>query len=396
MRRAMRSNAASLAVWTVMCSTGLCAAESLVEEDYTFTSSLDATGPLYAKAVYRKSAKGDPIMVVQHGYGGRRQSVVYSARRMVSRSYFCLCIDTRGCGGSAGTQDDGGLEIMDIRDGILAGVKKYGDKLDPSRVSIIGYSNGGANVYFATVRFPYLFGASMAMFGITDYAMWIGLHPPKFGFRKHVVKAVGGEPADVPDKYMARNTCLAAGNLSGTRFHIVYDEQERLCPIPMNTAFVNASHKAGYKNLFLHVSKKTDKHRWRHGYNTRGHLSPIEDVFMDDIDKSQPETPTMPAAGELVVLGFLVTPRFTCVLGHGDDAVARIAFRFAPGKAELKLSKPMTSNKDVRAKITLPAGLFEGDVLVGVNDGKPATFPGAKTIELTAPAGATITIQQKH
>jgi len=111
-------------------------------------------------------------MVVQHGYGGNRGNVVYSAQRMAQRGFFCICIDTRGNGGSAGKQDDGGIEIMDIYDGIQAAIKKYPKQIQANMVSIVGYSNGGGNVFFSTMRFPYLFRASMSFFGIPDYGMW--------------------------------------------------------------------------------------------------------------------------------------------------------------------------------------------------------------------------------
>ena len=378
----------------VLCSSvSAGAAPALVEEDYTFTSSLDGTGPLYATAVFRKDAKRDPVMVVQTGYGGSRRSVGFSARHMADRGFFCLCIALRGRDRSSGKSDDGGLEIMDIHDGVHAGVTRYGDKLDGSRVSIIGYSNGGGNVFFATVRFPYLFRASMALFGMSDYGMWARLNP---AWGKHVIRTVGGTPDELPDKYMARNSCLAAGNLSGTRFHIAYDEQERACPIPMDTAFVNAAEKAGCKNVFLHVSKKTDKHRWRHGYNTKGHLSPIEDRFMDDIEQSKATTPTMPDTGELVVLGFLVTPRFRCVLGRGDDAVAKVSYRFRPDGAEFTFAEPLTSKKDVRATITVPAGVFNADVDVLVGDAKPKTVPLGQAIVFEMPARAAAKIRTKR
>jgi len=365
-------------------AAALAAAEQkVVKEDFTYVSALDGTGPLYAKAVFQENAHAQPMMVVQHGYFGDRNNVLFSAERMARRGYFCVCIDTRGWGGSAGNHDDGGIEIMDIYDGIQAAAKKYGEKVDASRVSIVGYSNGGANVFFATVRFPFLFRGSMAFFGIPDYGMWVKLQA---GFKEHVVKAVDGTPEDAPDKYAARNSVLAARNLSGTRFHVVYDEAENICPIVMDDAFVNAARKAGYKDIFVHVSKTTDKNRWIHG-DSAGHLSPVEDEFMDDLEKANPPRPVMPPTGELTVIGFIVTPRFKCVLGSGEDTAATMRYDLRGGAAKFAFA-PLTSNKQAKAVITLRQEAADCDVEVTAGQNKAVLPKGSKlqaqtTIEST-------------
>lgn len=334
----------------------------LVREDFTFSSSFDGTTPLCATATYEKGASRLPLMVVQYGYGGNRGNVAYSARRMAQRGFFCICISTRGHGGSSGKQDDGGIEIMDIYDGIQAAFSKYPVQIETNKVSIVGYSNGGGNVFFATMRFPYLFRASLSFFGIPDYGMWNAS-----GGAYGVTKAVGGKVSEVPDKYIVRNAILAVGNLSGTRFHTVYDEGETICPVPMQEAFIAAVRKTGYPDLVVHVSKAGDTNRWGHGYNN-GHLNVAEDLFMDDIAKIQAPRPTMKPAGELTVLGFLVTPRFTCVLGKGDDAAARIKYEFKGDAVKFTLI-PMTSDRQAKAIVTLadPAPQARQVVLNGKN-----------------------------
>lgn len=335
------------------------------QDKFVFSSSVDGTGPLPAIAVYPETTAHLPLMVVQAGYAGDFENVLCSARRMAERGYFCVTFGTRGRGTVPGEHDDGGLEIMDIHDGIRVTAEKYSDKLDPTRVSIIGYSNGGGNVFFAAVRFPFLFRAAMALFGIPDYGQWAELTPV---YAKEIVAAAGGTPGEVPDKYMVRKAKTAVGNLAGTRFHIAYDEEEVTCPPVMDQEFIAAARRANVDNMFVHISKPDDTHRWTHGYNTEGHLSPIEDLFMDDIEKNDARAPEMPEAGELTVLGFLVTPRFTCFLGNGDDAVASVTFKFQADKALLRFT-PLTSNKNVQGKLTFPPNLFAADMNVSV-DGK--------------------------
>lgn len=337
-----------LPVLTALPMHRAAAEQRVVKEDFSFNSSFDGTGPLQATAVYPENARNRPMMVVQHGYFGERRNVFFSAERMAARGFFCVCISTRGWGGSAGSHDDGGIEIMDILDGVRAAAARFDGKVDASRVSIVGYSNGGANVLFSAVRFPYLFRAGLSVFGISDYARWIQLQGT---FREHVIKAVGGTPEQVPDKYLARNAVRAAGNVDGARLHLAWDEAEGLCPPALDEAFVDAARKAGCRDIFVHVSKQQNRDRWLHGYSN-GHLSALEDLFVDDLEKTNPPKPVMPPAGELTVIGFIVTPRFTCVLGNGDDAAAKLKYDLRNGTAQFQLS-PLSSNKQARARITL-------------------------------------------
>ena len=382
---------------------------AIVKEDFTFKSTLDDTGPIYATAVYPEGARDLPIMIVMHGYWGNRTKVYFSAERFAKKGFFCLAIQPRGWGGvrkrrgkvieetekSAGSHDDGGVETHDIWDGLHAGIDRYGEKVDPEKVSIVGYSNGGAMTYFATVRFPFLFRGAMAFFGIPDYGRWTELHK---GFKKHVKKAVGALPEDAPDRFKARSATRAAGNLSGTRFHIVHDEKEKLCPLPMIREFVAAAKATGYEKLFVHESQAGDERRWTHGYNRprkgmpEGYLSPMEDLFVEDLSKHNTTKPVMPATGELTVLGYLVTPKFKCVAGTGENAVATVAYDFGGDKATLRFT-PVTSKKDEKLVVTIRGEAARGLTRATV-DGRRVALPkeGPKTVEGTI--GSTIVFER--
>ena len=342
-----------------------CEEKDIIQEEFSFTSSLDGVGPLRSLAVYSRNARKLPLMILQCGYCGGRDSLLYSAKRMAARGYFCVGNGRRGMVEQPGHHDDGGIEIMDIYDSRQAAVAKYGEKIDGSGTSIIGYSNGGGNVFSALVRFPYLFRAGMALFGISDYGKWAS-SAFSGNFAKAVIQAVGGTPEEVPDKYLVRNAVMAAGNLRGVRFHIACDEQETTCPISMDEAFVEAAKKTGYENIFVHASKASDQHRWLHGYNDEKNiLSPIEDIFMDDIEKNPLLPPQMGTTGSFTVPGFLVTPSFTCVVGCGDDAVATINYQCTDKFAKFTFT-PISSDKNARARITLPENMphKETDVII--------------------------------
>jgi len=339
----------------ILLGTMAAGGNELVAEDFTFASSFDGASPLYAAAVYEKESSPRPLMVVQHGYGGDRRSVGHSAARMARRGFFCVCIDSlKKNGGATKRYDCGGIEVMDIYDGIQAAIKKYPDMIDTGEISIVGYSGGGGTATFATVRFPFLFRASMSFFGIPDYGMWNapGVRRRNWSMPTPVTIAVGGTVAEAPDKYLVRNAGLAAGNLCGRLFEMAYDERENICPVAMQEAFIQAVKKTGYRNLVVNISKEGDPHRWKHAHNS-GQLDAAEDRFMDDIAKIDTPMPVMPPTGELVVLGYLVTPRFICVLGKGDDAAAKIKYEFTNDTARFVIS-PMTSDMKAKAAVTVP------------------------------------------
>jgi dienelactone hydrolase len=368
------------------------AAPKLEVEDFTFASQFDGTEPLYATAVYPRGQPGLPVMLLQHGYDGNRTMLHYSATRMAQRGYFCLCVQTRGWGGqfkkhgqrgetqrSAGRHDAGGIETMDVYDGLQAAIDAFGERIDPARVSIAGYSYGGGMVYLCTVRYPYRFRAALACFGIPCYRRHVELREQQIGREAvRLCTAIGARPEERPDLYLARSAILAAGNLSGTRFHIAHDEEETLCPLPNVYAFVEAARAHGYRHLFVHESRSTDAHRWRHMYNTNDNpvrskndvLSPLEDAFLDDIASSQSAAPVMPAEGELVVIGHLITPRFRCVAGRGDDGAARVRFSFGQGEVRFSFV-PLTSDPALPVQLTLTDGKPQGPLWYTVDGGEP-------------------------
>ncbi|HBG27401.1 MAG: hypothetical protein A2Y10_19040 [Planctomycetes bacterium GWF2_41_51] len=358
-------------------------------EDFSFSSSFDGTSPLWARAFYPVNADNAPMMVVQHGYESTRGAVMYSMERMARNGYFCVAVDYRGWDGSAGTHDDGGLEIMDIYDAIQETRRRYPGKVDPNLTSIIGYSNGGGNVFFSTIRFPFTFRASMALFGIPDYGQWATLVS---NWRDKVYAAVGGTPAQVPDKYFVRRAEEAATNLSGTHFHIAYDQSEWMCPIIMDTEFIAAVPSQQQDNVFLHVSKTTDTYRWTHGHNTTGHLNVIEDLFMADMSNNNLKTPTMPANGNLVVLGFIVTPKFKCFLGSGDDAAASVEYHFQDDRASFDFSA-LTSDNTRTGTLILEPNTADYDLQVCINGTQTAIIEQRHNLQFNFPIESSVEIR---
>jgi len=360
----------------------------LVVEDFRYRSTIDGTEPLYGRVVYAEGSQRKPIMLLQHGWNGDRSLVAYSAERMARQGFFAVCLQTRGWGGvrrrggivitevakSAGVSDVCGIETHDVWDGLNAVIKRYGDRIDPQRISMIGYSYGGGVVYFANVRFPFVFRGALAFFGIPDYRRHIELRQAAGREPVELGPLIGGLPNTHPDLFLARSATLAAGNLSGVRLHIAHDLEEETCPPQMAREFFSAVRTGGYQSIYLHESRPHDRDRWLHGYNRHDHpmvsrndrLSPMEDRFIEDIFRNDAVRPTMPTSGKLTILGFLTTPRFSCFAGMGNDTVARVVFSFSEQAAELKFS-PITSDPNAALRLTLPANLFADPMRVFID-----------------------------
>ncbi|MHC5144596.1 MAG: hypothetical protein ACYSOX_03065, partial [Planctomycetota bacterium] len=221
---------------------------------------------------------------------------------------------------------------------------------------------------------------------VVDYGQWIALTD---AWDADVIAAVGGTPTQVPDKYFVRRSEEAASNLSGTHFHIAYDEAEWMCPPVMDQEFAAAVPSAQQENLFIHISQATDPDRWTHAHNTTGHLNAIEDLFMADIHDNNLQTPIMPNSASLVVLGFIVTPKFSCFLGNGDDAAATVDYDIQGDRATFNFS-PLTSDSTVTGTITLNPEIADHDAHVYIDGVKTAVIPQGEKLEINFPITSSV------
>jgi dienelactone hydrolase len=308
--------------------------QELCEKTFSYTSSVDGTSPLLTTVFYKEKGFHLPVVILLHGYGGKREDLFFSARRIAQQGFFCVVPDLRGSGGSAGSKDDGGLEVMDIYDALKAATDRYAVNMDIAKVSIIGYSAGGAQTYLALVRFPFVFRSALIFFGFPDYRSWIENIPSQ---APYVEYSVGGAPKEVPELYEARNAVRAAKNISDVRLHMAVDQEDSLCPYSLNLPFISSVRAAQRALIYTHVSKPGDRNRWIHGPNEAGHLSAMEDLFLNDTIAHATSAPIMPARGHLVIPGFLVTPRFSCFLGRGDAGVAGVDYVFSSQGGQIVL-----------------------------------------------------------
>jgi len=304
-------------------------------ETLTYASSADKTAPLYADIALRPDGKPKPLLVVMHGYNGSRADVNLDLKELVEKGVVALAPDMRGSGESAGKWDSGGLDTHDILDAVLAAVAAHPREINARNLNIVGYSGGGGNAIACAVRFPDLFQTCVSFFGISDYGAW---HQSKGrpDCSQRMERALGGPPEKVPEMYVARNANTAAGNALA-RLHFFWDEEETQCPPDTIEKFAVNYQKAGLTRATVHVSKRTDKDRWLHGYRTdHRRLSQADALFLPDV-LAGTASPALPRKGRLVVNGYLVTRRFAVRIEDGQRGRVVVEYDVSGAKPAVKV-----------------------------------------------------------
>jgi|YNPNPStandDraft_1061719.scaffolds.fasta_scaffold27104_2 dienelactone hydrolase len=299
------------------------------QETFHYASSVDGTGPLYADVRYRADGRPKPVVVVMHGYSGSRQAVSLDLEELAAQGVFAMAPDLRGQGDSAGKWDSGGLEIHDLVDAILEGVKRYPGEVQATHLNVVGYSGGGGNAIAAAVRFPDLFHVAVSFFGITDYAYWYHSQG-RPDCNERMVAALGGPPEALPEVYAARNANLAAGNNGWTRLHFFWDESETMCPPAMIETFLAGYRAHGFDRAVTHVTGEGDARRWIHHYRAGNRdLSAADALYLPDIFAPLPPGPRLPPRGRLTVCGYLVTRAFQVWIEDGQRGVVTVDYDLA-------------------------------------------------------------------
>ncbi|MFB3892815.1 MAG: alpha/beta hydrolase family protein [Phycisphaerae bacterium] len=295
-------------------------------ETIEYASSADGTRPLYADVEFTRDGRPKPLLAVMHGYNGSKEHVATDLRDLSARGVFAIAPDMRGCGKSAGRFDSNGLDVHDILDAVLAAVAKFPGEIDARNLNIVGYSGGGANAAYCAVRFPDLFRTAVSFFGFTDCAAWFR-SSARVDCNVRMAQAIGGTPDEKPAEYDARNINPAAGNITATRLHFFWDQEEVQCPPDIVQEFI-ANHRAlGLNNVFAHISRPGDERRWHHGYRTDNpDLAAADSIFLAEVLAPASASPCLPTRGRLVVPGYLVTRQFAVWIEDGQAGRATVEY----------------------------------------------------------------------
>ena len=310
-------------------------------ETHTHTSSIDGSQPLFFDVCFNPVRRKLPLIVVLHGYSGKREQCRPDIERLAQAGLFAVAPDIRGRGASGGKFDSGGLDVMDVYEAVQVCCQKYARQIDATNLNVIGYSGGGGNVFSCFARFPDTFRVAASFFGMPDYAE-LYRTTDRSDVKRILVATLGGTPRQQPAAYSARNVTPAAGNNGQTRFHLFWDEEESACPGALDEEFVRVSRAAGCRNCRLHQSRKRDKYRWFHGYTADSpNLVRADRVFVPEILERRVPEPRLPSAGTLVVPGYVVTKKFQIWLApaqrpelRGQSGTATVDYNFGPAGPE--------------------------------------------------------------
>ncbi len=363
----------------------------VVRQTEEYVNTFDGTGPLYMNVAFPASGRKMPMIVFMHGFSGAKHHLDAEVQCYAERGAFTMAPDMRGRGGSAGTKDSGGMEVLDIYMGVKHCLAKYGDRIDGDNICLWGYSGGGGNGFSCAVRFPDLFNQIGICFGMSDYGRWAKYSP---GHGKEVIAQVGGTVEEMPYAYAARNAIPGAVNNGHTLIHLIWDEEEPVCPGFFHMDYFKAAADAGCLNVHCHESKTTHAKRFRHGYPSgmtddghESHLRWIQDnVLFPEISSGNSRPYELADTGKLNVRGFVWTRRFAVVVenaaGTLDLAYGLTTDEFDFTVTAFAAERP---NLSILAFETAAAGLPRKIVLNGNEVIANKTFPGTLRADVEIP-----------
>lgn len=368
---------------------------------YQSTVTEDDNGPLslLAELNYNDTLPDAPIMVVMHGYSpasGNLDNVRANAQRLRDNGFFAVSVAMRGRDGSNGIRDSGGLEIYDIYDCVEAVKVEYAGYVDPSNVSIVGYSGGGGNVFSCMTKFPDYFRVGAAYFGMSDYGFdptdswWFanGTHREQMGI--DVGDPTSGDQA-VLDAYLARASSYAARNNPYSEIHMFVNHDEFVCPLVHDSAYSIRAHAAEsypdeFDNLAIHIGYEgtyedfdgdgindPDEEQWfPHSFPSPDMQNASERWFRDRLLSGQIPEPVLSSSDSLFVAGYVVTDPFTLWCGDGQDSAVDVYYAINGNTISFACTAA-SSDADKDLAVKLSKRKYDSVASAAIN-GSPATI----------------------
>ncbi|RLV55801.1 S9 family peptidase [Aeromicrobium phragmitis] len=165
---------------------------------------------LRAAVLFPRDHDGSPLPILMDPYGGpHAQRVMASARMFLEPQWladqgFCVVVaDGRGTGGRGHDWDRAILDsfaevtLQDQVDAVAAIAERYGERVDASRVGIMGWSYGGYLAALAVLARPDVFHAAVAGAPVTEWRLYDTCYTERYL----------GHPAQQPEVY-DRNSLL--------------------------------------------------------------------------------------------------------------------------------------------------------------------------------------------
>lgn len=302
-----------------------------------YRSSIEpgAIGDLYVQCAYPAGQSDLPIVLLLHGWRGDADSFDRATiARLAGYGFFVAVPGLRGRNGAAGGRDASGREIYDIYDALTSLRAGFPGLASADKAALAGYSGGGGNALAAACKFPDAWTCVVSHFGMSDYGRDAvdGWHANNGGdYTDEIEASVGGAPAELPNRYSARDATSAIANFTGGRLFLFHDRGDDTVPWAHGERIRAAMAAAGPANTTAWFTGPGDDPRWLHGYP----LDIPELVEAEAVWKAAALAQaawTVPAAGTLACIGYLKTRRFEVRLGALDDHAATIAYDTAAGR----------------------------------------------------------------
>lgn len=284
---------------------------------FSVTSSIDAGQSGSGRFRFDSGLTAMPLVLFLHGWGGNANNLTDAdLTRWANYGFFAASVDSRQ------SRNVGGREAYDLYDIVQYLTAAYPGRIDPQKVSFVGYSNGGGMALQMACKFPDLFGVTVAYFPMSDFGFdpangWYQTNP---GFAAGIAEVIGGTPTAVPNRYRAKNTPEAITNYRGYLYgyHDADDGQVSVIHSRRIRDVLSGSTRFAYDESSSATTRRYS------------HANPSGDIITAEADwKGRVLTtprPTMPASGTLRVIGFLKTAAFSIWLNNGENAVADLQY----------------------------------------------------------------------
>ncbi|MGG1515408.1 prolyl oligopeptidase family serine peptidase [Paenibacillus oryzisoli] len=275
-------------------------------QDFCYYTSSVTPGLRLAMNVIKPAAPA-PMLVLLHGW---HMSMPKPVRREVPGElpYVVIQVDMRGRAFSDGAPDCNGLELIDIYDAVQFVRREYAEWIaSPELVYLEGGSGGGGNVLGAVAKFPDLFAAATALYGVSDYARWYA--EDMIGeFRDEMDVWIGCPPQDDPIRYAARSGLRLAANLH-TPLYIAHGDGDQRIGVEMSRQYAERVGSLGKAHLLRYEELP--------GVGDRGHLANATQQQLQAVqDRSEANRKAhrspieLAPQGVLLVGGYLYTKYF--------------------------------------------------------------------------------------
>lgn len=286
---------------------------------------------LAARITY-KQGSNLPIVILGHGWSEDMTSFSDEMHSRLSNYGLFVCSPgLRGRNSADGARDASAREIYDIYDVLTYIRTNYASIVSPTIAAFVGYSGGGGNALACACKFPDTFNVIVDHFGMSDYGRnatnsW---YVTNTTYDAAIVSSVGDTPANVPNRYFARDATVAIGNYSGGYLYMYHSPTDDKVNVVNSQRIKTALDAIPLVNYTYNESTS-----WTHGTpDTSPNLITLEPTWIAKI-KSQVAW-TIATSGTVTVIGYIVTKRFTIWLNtngtvtQGIDAAATVVYNTA-------------------------------------------------------------------